>query len=69
MIEYFIGMGISLVLVWMLWITWRVVKNTSTHDGTMEVLENHAEAIEAISQHVINPEEDGGAPMGFHIGK
>ena len=67
MIEYFIGMGITLVLVWMGWVSYILMSLMRVQDGTTEVLTNHADAIEAIGTH-LSPEkhvEAEGVPMGF----
>lgn len=59
MLEYIIGMGIAFTLVWVTWITIKVVQ---LHNGMV----NHTEVLMAIGAMQIEGQSDESVPMGFH---
>ena len=68
--EYVIGAVGALVLVWMAWITMRLRSIGNTQDEAVDMINNHSQALTAISQRSIDPEddEDDTVAMGFHNG-
>ena len=75
MVEYALGVATALVLVWAVGVTYYLRKLKSDieevatqHNNAVDVINNHAEALEAIgaSMGPAELEDAEGVPMGFH---